>query len=101
MKNFNLACDTSGVHEGAAMCMLYFFMHKTASAVLAKRPSVERTDEKNSQMASGSIMYFTTYPQYINFFLKKYATNQDITKTESETMRIEPLSRMTPSQYAE
>lgn len=49
LKNFKLACDTDGVHEGASMWLLHFVVNKTASAVVNTRLSAEHTDERHSR----------------------------------------------------
>lgn len=101
LKNVRIAWNTNGVHEDAAMWLLHFFMAKTVSAVLIVRLSDDGKSEKHSHFDSGETRYFTTYPPVDYFLLKKNATDEVITKTESDTTPFVQLSHMTPFQYAE
>lgn len=57
--------------------------------------------KKYSWSASDKTRHFITYPQVVNFFLKKYTTDEVIAKTKSNiTPFAQPLN-MTPFQYAE
>lgn len=99
-KIFKLACDTDGVHENAAMWLFYFFMNKTASAALDARLTTKRADKKHCRAAGGKARYFNTYPQAVNFLLRKYATNEAIAGIESKITRFVQPSGMSLSQCA-
>lgn len=83
------------------MCLFHFFMDKTVSAVLNARFSVDGTGKKNSRPDRDKITYFTTFPQVVHFFLKKYATDDVITETAYDVTRFAQPSNISQSQYAE
>lgn len=101
VENLNLACDINGVRKGAARRLFRFFMNKTTSAVLNERTRAERIDKKPSRLASGKARYFTIHKQVANFMLNKYATGEEITEVDLETIRFAQASFVTPSQYVE
>lgn len=47
------------------------------------------------------MMCLNTYPQLVNFLLKKYETEEVISETESEITRFTQPAEINPSQYPE
>lgn len=88
LKNFILACEKNGVHKGVATCLFHFFINKTAFASLKACLSAGDTNTSYCGLASSEARYFTTWPQVLNFSLKKFATNEFIAETESEITRF-------------
>lgn len=60
----------------AAVWLFYFFLNKSACAVLNVFLSAIWTDIKYRRSDSGKTKCFTAYPQVARFLLKKYATDE-------------------------
>lgn len=95
LKTFKLASDTSSIHGGAALLLSHFSMYKSTYAVLTGPLGADFTDRCTSHKTTVRLRYLTTYPQVVNFWSKKYASNDLIADTESAIIRFPNQSGMT------
>lgn len=81
LSNFKLACDTNGIHEGAAVWLFNFFIKKSVSTVLNTRLASKHTAHTRMPFTekTTSIM---TYPQVVNYLLRTYGKDENIAETE-------------------
>lgn len=93
---FKLAWDTIGMHKGAAMWLLPFFM-KCLGAFALHFPIV--LSPKSQKHRKERIL--TRYSKGINFLLETYVTNDDIAEKDAENLRLTRPSNMTPTEYAD
>lgn len=93
---FKLACDTNGVHEGAAMWLLHFFMKKPAAAALNSRISLPSKSHRRHKEGT-----LTTYCEVVNYLLETYATDDVIAETDAEILRFTQPPTKSPTEYAE
>lgn len=100
--NFQLACDTDGIHEGAAIKLFHFFMKKSASSALhTKLTSKNSRNDKTHALSGGNATQLTTYQQVVNHLLQKYATDEVVANTEEEITSFTQPANKTANQYAE
>lgn len=85
--SLNLACDTNGSHEGAAMW--HFFMKRQTAATLSSRIAL-RYQSPRKRQKEGAL---TIYCEEVNYLLKMYATSDVIAESDAEKVRF--LHRLT------
>lgn len=88
--NFKPAYDANGIHEGEARWLFYFFVNKSASAILYARRSADSSNGKSSRKTTVKSMYLTTCPQVVNFLIEKYTIDEIIAKTVSAITKFAP-----------
>lgn len=93
LRNFKLACETNGVHEGSPIWLFNFFMKNSSSAVLNTRSaSSQKTQIWN--LSAGKTITLSTYPQIFNYSLHNYAADENIAGTEDDiTMFSQPPNK--------
>lgn len=94
-----LICDANGVQEGAAMWLYHVIINKTATAVLDSWLSTECSDKKRIRSVNAIKSYWCTYPQVVNFLLKKCTTDEVIVVAEPGITCFAKPSGMMPFQY--
>lgn len=77
-----------------------FIMNKTTISVLIACRRAKHTDVRYSHLDHGKTRYFMTYPQVVNLLMEKYATDEVIVETESNSTHLAQPQNMTPSQHA-
>lgn len=86
----------NGIHEGAAMWVLFFFMMKPVAAAL--NAIVSLPSKSCRRQKEGNL---TSYCEVVNNLLETYATDDVIVETEAEIMRYQQPWNKTPIEYAE
>jgi len=92
---FKTACDSNGIHEGAAMWLFQYFVKKTTKAAIVARTTAGSTGDGKTP---GS--HLTNYPAVVQFLLKTYATDEVIAEADAEINRYRQPDRMSPPDYA-
>lgn len=93
---FKPACDTNGMHKGADMWLLHFFMKKQAAAALKLRIALlPRSCRRRKEGA------LTTYWEVVNYLLDTYATDDVVAKTHARMGHYTQLQKKTPAEYAD
>lgn len=95
MSVYKLACDTNCVHEGAALCMLHFFMKRLAPTINAR---IALKSMLHNRQKDGTIFSFC---KAVICFVEKYATEDVIAKTGADMTPFPQLSSKLPTEYAE
>lgn len=94
LHNFKMACDSNGIHEGAAMWLFQYFIKEPAKAPLMHRVCL--TDKDSQQKGK-----LTTYCQVVNYLLVTYATDDEIAKAEAGIMQFKKPERMSATLFSE
>jgi len=92
---FKTACDSNGIHEGAAMWLFQFFVKKTAKAALSARTTTVSASGGKTKASQ-----LTSYPAVVQFLLRTYATDEVIAEADAEISRYRQPDRMSPQDYA-
>lgn len=79
---FKTACNTNGLHEGAATCMFQFYLKEPVRALLSARI---RTTSRDKSSRQGKL---STYFQLVPYLFKAYATDDVIAEAEAELRKI-------------
>lgn len=98
---FKMACDASGVYEGAVMWLFHFSMKNSTSSALKSKLAPNSQQNPNQTLRRRKIKKLTTYQQVNNHLLWKYATDEVITDIEEEITSFTQPENKTPYQYAE
>lgn len=95
-----MACDSNGIHDGAAIWLFHFFVKKSASTVLNIMLASKHKAQSRILLV-GNTTALTTYPQAVNCLLRTYATDEDIAGTKDEISMLPEPPNKTPSECVE
>ena len=98
LREFRDACNTNGVHEGAARWLFQFFLDGTAKANLARGSA--RTGRALSSARSGS-KDGMTYCQAVQYLLRVYATDDAIATAHMDISQFKIASNSNELKYAQ
>lgn len=74
-----LACDTNGMHDDSAMCLIHFFVKVLPSAAINVRLCLKPTSSLDTLREKAEKV--TTYPELLSYLFQTYATVYAISKT--------------------
>lgn len=78
---FKLAHDTHGVGEGAAPCLLHFFVTRLAAAALDARIIFKSKSDKREE--EGTV---TSFSDFVTYLLETYRNDDIIPETDTDVM---------------
>lgn len=94
LQDFKSACDACNIHEGAAMCIFKTFLTGSAEVAVKSRISLPSS---STQRHEGALQ---SYSSIVNFLLKRYATDDNIAKLDSDIRSLRQGSS-TPTEFAQ
>ena len=94
LSTFKTACDSIGVHEGAAVWLFSAYMKEPAKAALTMR--IE-SNVKKSKPSKGQLR---TYSEIVNYLLKTYASDDVIAEAEEGLRHFVQAPGMTELDFA-
>ena len=96
LSRFRNACDKNDISEGAALWCLQFYLTGTAHSILESRLTggtmavdVDRTEMIHS------------YKEAVNFFLKTYATDEEIALAYNEVTSFHQSTNMSETEFSQ
>ena len=96
LSTFQTACNTNGVHEGAAMWIFQFFLKDAAKALVKSRT----TATKKKRRKSSSADRLTSYSEVVHFLLKTYATDEVLAEAYADVQNYAQPSGMSEIDYS-
>jgi len=88
---FQTACDTNGIHEGAAMWLFQFFLKNPAQATVKARLAADSPRKKKHRIGSSSRRHLSneteklcSYVEVVQFLLLTYATDEVIAEAMND-----------------
>lgn len=93
--NFNAACDSNGIHKGAAIWLFQHLMKDPVKAALAH--GVSATNEDDPQQEGN----FTTYCQVVKYLLANYPTDDFMAETEVDMANFKQPEGMFSVPYSQ
>lgn len=103
---FKLECDTETMYEGSDICVLPFFVTDTlATTVNCHMSAATRikpvVDSVNTTEPLIKKKLLQSYPEVVNYLLRKFVSDQMIAKMDYKTLRYIQSAHMTPMHYAD
>ena len=93
---FRSACDTMGIHEGAAVYLITSFMSGNPQQDLKSRLELRSGPFRGSR---SRLTKLSTYCQVINYLLGAYADNQIISRSHNDIIRMQQLPDQSPVRF--
>lgn len=96
---FKTACDTNGIHEGAAIWIFHFSLRDPARVA----PTARTVNKSSwtSNKSSRDTSKLTTYCEVVQYLLRTYSTDDIIAEVEASLMRFTQGDRMNETDYAQ
>lgn len=89
---FSRACDSMGVHEGAAVFLFVHFMDDNPKEDLKSRV-------KSMKRRKNVFSHLLSYCEIVNYLLETYADDQTISRAHTEVIRLQQLRGQNPMKF--
>lgn len=96
---FKRACDSNGVSENMALCIMLKFSKDRLASSLTARTTLVKDKGVSARLPKAGEEQKSTYVEVVNYLLKSYATDSNIAKATSNKARLKKTWFETSKQF--